>query len=559
MPASRTRGRVAALPWGRVAAVICAALSSACTTDDYSADADRDVSGILGEYHEKALAGRPSQVQLPKVIEPAPEESAAPGVDGAQEGATPDVAAAAAAVAKLKLDLVSSLATAMKSSRKYQLQREALYLSGLGFTLTKFNYGPKFSAAVNALWGKSEGSARTDSYGGSFGVSQLLPTNGQISLSSGLTRAVTIGQTAGVDDWSSNVGVSLTQPLLRNAGFDQYRESLTQGERSMVYAVRDFELFREQFVIDIAQEYFSLVSRKKQLVNQEVQLDNARFDEEKTKALHEVDRAKESDVIQTRRARISAEQFVLNARTDYRRQVEHYLVDLGLDSKTPAEIIEDEPPFEAVSLDAESIVAAAFNNRLDLQNEREQIEDQERRFRLQRQDFLPDLSLVANTGVTGAGTSLAHVGPDQWSRSAGLSLSLPLQQINERNAWRTAEIALDQSRRNWAQQLDDVRTGVQAELRSLKNLEQQIELDKQSIKDEQNNVDRLFIQQESGEVSARDLVESRQNLVNSQNRLIDDQASHFIARLGFYKDIGLLFVDDVGRWNIGSPVPEDRK
>ena len=306
---------------------------------------------------------------------PEPEKPEAPTPPDDAGANAPPAAAAVPAVPMLKLDLMTSLSTALHESRNYKTQRESLYLAGLGFTLTKFNYGPNYAAAVNALWGKSEDAARSDSYGGTFGVSQLLPTNGTIALATGLSRSVTVGSSAGVEDWSSNVGVVLTQPLLRNAGYDQYRESLTQGERSMVYAVRSFELFREQFVIATAFDYFALVSRKKQLLIQEDQLTQAIADEEKNIALRAVDRKRDQDVILAKRNRLSVEQNVVSARTDYKRQIEQFLVDLGLDPKIPVEIVEDEPEFVKVAFDPESIVKVALANRLDVQTRRDQLED----------------------------------------------------------------------------------------------------------------------------------------------------------------------------------------
>ncbi len=533
------------------------AAAFACTTDHYSRDADREVGGILDEYDDRALSGRADAVQMPEPEKPPPAPEPVPPGDAAPP--TPRELAAEPPAEPLQLDLMKSLSTALHLSRNYKSQRESLYLSGLGFTLTQFNYGPKFAAAVTALWGKGEGTPRTDSYGGSFGVSQLLPTNGTIALTSGLTRSVTVGQSAGVADWSSNVGVALSQPLLRNAGYDQYRESLTQGERSMVYAVRNFELFREAFVIGIAADYFALVSRKKQLLIQEEQLTQAIADEEKNIALRAVDRKRDQDVILAKRNRLSVEQTVVNARTDYERQIEQFLVDLGLDPKIPVEIIEDEPQFEKVAFDPESVVKVALSNRLDVQTRRDQLEDSERQLRLQRQSFLPDLNLLASAGLAGSAGSLSSVSPDQWSRSAGLSLNIPLQQINERNAWRAAEIALDQQKRDWDLFLDDTRNSLQADLRNLKTIEERIVLDEQSIDDEQRNVERLEAMLSNGDVSSRDLLESRQALVSGQNQLIADLASHFIARLNFFRNLGLLFVDDEGRWSIGHPVAEDRR
>ena len=47
-------------------------------------------------------------------------------------------------------------------------------------------------------------------------------------------------------------------PLLRGAGLAA-REDLIQSERDLIYAARDFEEFRRQFLFDIAREFLDLV------------------------------------------------------------------------------------------------------------------------------------------------------------------------------------------------------------------------------------------------------------------------------------------------------------
>ena len=48
----------------------------------------------------------------------------------------------------------------------------------------------------------------------------------------------------------------------------------------------------------------------------------------------------------------------------------------------------------------------------------------------------------------------------------------------------------------------------------------------------------------------RDLLEARQSLVDLQNQLVNLQVSHFIARLRLWRDLGLLFIDSEGMWNL---------
>jgi outer membrane protein TolC len=537
--------------WLRRALPALLAATCGCTAAWYHDDADREVDAILREFDRKALSDHGSTVVMPKLEEPAPASGAA----GKAPGETAAVAAARAGVAEpLRLDLATTLRIAVTTSREFITRKESLYQQGLGFGLTRFNYGPQYDAAVSYVWGDGDGTLDTSSYGASLGVSRLLPTNGSIGLSTGLSRAMNRGDGNDLDDWSTSAGITFSQPLLRGFGHDQYRESLTQAERSMVYAVRDFELFRQDYVIRITGQFFDLVAQKRQLANSTDDLESARWDERRTEALRLVERQLEVDVVRARRRRVEAEQQVNDARVSFQRAVEQFLIQLGLDPRTPAELVDEEPPFETVAYDPDSAIEVAFANRLDVKTRRDSLEDAERSFRLARDDLLPDLGFSASYSAGGAGRGgPANAFPDSWSRSASLSLEVPLQPIDRRNAWRNAEIAIDRARRDWDEFLQRFRSDIEDQLRALKNTERQLELDEQSLKEEARSVRHQELLLERGEASNRDLLEARQKLVLSKNAQIGRRVNHLTQRLQVYRSLGILFIGAEGKWSVGAP------
>lgn len=532
---------------------LAAGLAVSCTAGWYHDSADREVEAILGEFDGKALADRAQRIVVPQPLPP-PEEK--PADAATPEGTPPDDGAAtppAEPPKKLVLDLPTTLKIAVTSSRDYVTRKESLYLQGLGFSFTRFRYGPQFSSSVSYVWGDSEGGDASSSVGGSFGVSQLLPTNGSLGLSTGIGKSMNRGDNGSGNDWSTSTGISFSQPLLRGAGYDLYRESLTQAERSMVYAVRDFELFREDFTISTAEQFFGLVSQQRQLKNRETDLDTANFDLEQAEALQSVDRKRPEDVIQARRRRIETESAVTDARVAFRRAVERFLIELGLDPRTPVELVDADPEYQTVAYDPQAAVDAAMHNRLDIQTRRDSIDDAERQFRLARNNLLPDLGLSAGYSSGGAGQTARGAFPDSWSRSASVSLEIPLQTIDRRNAWRSAEISIDQTRRGWADFVDSERSRIESSLRDLSNLERQYELAQESVADEERNAYLLQVKYESGEIGSRDLIEARRTKINAENSVIDLRVRHFISRLRLYRDLGILFIDNDGNWSIGAP------
>ena len=109
-------------------------------------------------------------------------------------------------------------------------------------------------------------------------------------------------------------------------------------------------------------------------------------------------------------------------------------------------------------------------------------------------------------------------------------------------------ISVDEARRNLQLEFDNVERDVRSQLRTLRQFDQQIELQKEQIQQELRAVAVTQIKYEAGDAQSRDLLDARRSLVNAQNQLIDLQAQHVIARLRLFRNLGILFLGDDGMW-----------
>jgi outer membrane protein TolC len=534
--------------FARCAGVIAVALVAhfalcGCAPAWYEESADREVDGILTEYQEKVLSNREGSVVYPKPAAPEPEVK-----DTTSELVGPPEP-------PRRIELAEALSLAFSASRDFKLQSESLYLQGLGFSLTRYNFGPILNSTISYLWSSQEGSPGSDSLGATFGIRQILPTGGTIALDTGM-RTNALGADAplgAIDDGdiASNAGITLRQPLLRGAGSESAYESLTQGERNVMYAVRAFELFRQDFAIRVTTAYYQLVNRKLQLANDEQNYKDAVFDRQKAEALRQVDRYREEDVFLARRREITAEDALLVARTDYQLALDDFRILIGLPKGVTIEIGETEPPFEAVRIDPDSAVAAATVNRLDLHTQRDQLEDAERQVRLARNDLLPNLDLEAGFGVDGQGSRASDTFPDRTNANVGLTFQLPLDQKAERNSYRASLISLERTRRELEQFEDELRRDVLNSVRELEQIEKRIQLQTDQIARERRAVAVTQVRYEAGDAETRDVLDARQGLTSAQNALIDLKVQHFTRRIQLLRNLGVFFVDDQGAWRTG--------
>jgi outer membrane protein TolC len=519
-------------------------LFASCSAAGFAADADEEVDAVLGDATTATLGDREQTVLRPELEPPPP--APAPVDPNAPPAAAPPPSLPGSPPELF--DLPRALATATRQNREFLARRETLYRSGLSISLARFDFGPQFDAAVRYLWPRAEDGTESHQVGGSVGASQILPTGGRVALSTGLDAQWPLGPGDDATSLSSSAAVSLTQPLLRGAGYAIAWEPLIQAERDLVYAVRDFELFRQDFTIDIAQQFFNLSSQKKQLANEDANYDAAVFDRKKAEALLQVGRNSEKEVFLARRREITAKDQLINAHAAYDRAVDEFKIRLGMPTTAAIDVADAEPPFEPVRFEASSVIAAARANRLDLITQRQQVEDVERALHIAENGLLPDLSLTASFGAGGLGDDLGHAAPDEWNSSVGLAMEIPLQRKPQRNAYRSALISLEQARRGLQLAEDRLELDTRDALRQLRSIEERIALQEAQIEDERRAVTVMEIRYESGDVDNRELLEARQALVNARNALIRLRVDHFIARLQLLRDMGIFFVDEQGMW-----------
>ena len=520
------------------------ALAGACTTpEQYAEQADDEVLPMLDETQVAVLGGREEAMEMPEPaapVEPAEEDGhvAPPGLPVLPADAQ-------------RVDLQSSLKTAFTSSREFLNEQENLYLQGLGLSLVRYDFGPILDATIASLWQDDEHGQSQTSVTGLLGVTQILPQGGTFGLA-GTLGGTAIGGKAGpgVDDpaYNSNALFTLEQPLLRGYGYEVSHEPLTQAERDLVYAVRDFELFREEFSISIAADYFALVSGRQQLRVLEQTYKDSVFDQHKAEAMRLVDRNEDENVFLARRRAIDTENLLLSEQAAYLDSVDNFKVRLGLPADAPVDIEEDEPPFLPVSLDADSAVAVALHNRLDLQNASERLEDDERHVRIAADALRAQLGLTVVGGLSGEDGNPAGALPDDWSTSAALALQLPVNRQAERNAYRSSQIALDEARRDYDTLLDSVDSEVRNLLRLIMTIELQVDLQRQQITQEQRAVAISEIRYAAGDVDNRALLDARASLARAQNELIRLLAQHLTERLRLLKAMGILVIRPDGSW-----------
>jgi outer membrane protein TolC len=240
----------------------------------------------------------------------------------------------------LVLDKDRAVELGWLNSREYQTALETLYEQALTLTFVRFDFAVHWFAGNGTVFnhfGSDGDELNTLTTTTTAGFSKNLAAGGQL-----LANFVNsfVFQFAGPDTrfMTSTLTVSLIQPLLQFAGRRFRMEPLTQSERNVLYAVRDFARFRKQLYVNITtggSGFLPLLNQVQSIRNQEANLASQEQNLRLTEALVETQQASLVQVDQSNLSVQTARLALISARAGLETSMDNYKILLGLPPDIP--------------------------------------------------------------------------------------------------------------------------------------------------------------------------------------------------------------------------------
>ncbi len=408
----------------------------------------------------------------------------------------------------VELTLSAALLQAQKTGRENLNQQEEYLLAAIRLLSERHLWDPRLSSEGSVRFESSQVDGNVESVlrvMNDMRVSQRLPYGGEVAARWVWDIAENLRSSAtGQYVQSSSLILQGNIPLLRGAG-QVAREGLIQSERDLIYAARDYEQFRREYLVSIANDFFDLLLQQASIRNSEAQLDSFDQVEEKERALYDAGRRRLLDVNNAANRTLEARSQVATSRDRYVLAVDRFKVRLGMPTDVPVVIVSSALDVPEPDVSLEDATRLALDYRLDLQNQRDRIDDARRRVRNSKNELLPDLNLGAD--VTFPTDADAREGgavyePDDVRYGASATFSLPLDKENERLAVRSATIRLQQSVRSYEQARDSIVVQVRQRVRAIElarfNLtlaEKRVEISERRVKETELKKDEIDTQQ----------------------------------------------------------------
>ena len=512
---------------------------SGCTAKHYRQSADKEVYRIIQAVDRQVFGhtndftiDTPYSNRDPKTILPA------------------EIIDDRSATNRRIVNLDQALDLAVKYSREYQAQKEQLYLSALSLTGARYDFSPIFLANSTATVDGSPSSSQQGTVSSQLGVSRLLKTGGLLTMALGndLVRYFTgkpdlVARNSAINTLS----VDLTQPLLRGFGInDPTVENLTQTERNVVYAVRSFSLYQQQFAVDTVAAYFNLLTQKDIVRNNYRNFTN-RVETTKYLEARAVDRERRSSADDARTAELSAKRDYINSLASFLTSLDSFKSRLGL-SLSEQLFLDDNDLKELIAsglTPVEIAPRAAFRmsveKQMEILNAIDRFEDNKRKVRIAADQLNPGLSLFANATLQSESPDdYVNFDPNKVRYTAGIRLNLPVDRLRERNTYRATLVSFESQLRLLSATLDNYRDRIDRGLRTLEQTRLNYLNGVESLNVAQRRVENNAMLLEAGRATIRDLREAQDGLIEAENTLATIYASYLSTRLGLLVAIGTI-------------------
>lgn len=504
----------------------------------------------------------------------------------------------------LSFTMVEALQISARNSREYQTQKEELFRKALDLDFARDQFNNTMAGKI--VGGYTEDRSNADSVNR---VQAGFDNSSLAKVSRTFLTGITITGQLGLDlvqmlqptrAFSSALfgDTSITIPLLRGSGRHVVMEPLTQAEREVLYAVRDFEQFKKNFSVAIADNYLSVLQTEDQLRNQKENYRGLIASSRRAARLAEAGKTPQLQVDQSLQNELRARDRWIAARQSYFRNIDQFKIVLGL--PTDANIVLDrqefsnletlinerlphlfapeentkvplaDAPIELIlpaaaergvfELDESEAIRIALAQRFDLLTQLGRVEDAQRQVRVAADALRTELSLFGSVNV-GERRSLSNAASDssnQLNPSKGvyqglLTLDLPLERTAEANAYRNSYIILEQAVRDTQALEDQIKLQVRNQLRDLEQARASLKTQDQAVKLAERRVRGAVLNLEAGRAAVRDLLEAQESLLNTQNGLTTAMVDYRVAELRLQRDLGIIQVDSTGLWHETFP------
>jgi outer membrane protein TolC len=242
-----------------------------------------------------------------------------------------------------------------------------------------------------------------------------------------------------------------------------------------------------------------------------------------------------------------------NLRDQYITQLDRFKINLGIPIERHIDVVPLAFDLSEPEISLQEATARALALRLDLQTERDRLDDERRNLVIAKNELLPDLDLDANLTIpTDPDEDVGGVGfdPDELDYSVGITFGLPLDRRQERLRLRQSVIRLERAIRDLNEAEDNVILDARSTRRFIERARANLRLaERRVVITEQRREAQLA---QLDQFTTQERLDTENDLIDAKSDRDNAETDLRIAILNYMLATGQMRVDRDGQL---EPIP----
>lgn len=474
----------------------------------------------------------------------------------------------------ISLSIQQALEAGAANSPEYQEYKEEIFKAALNLNIERHVFEKQLtSIGESEISSDTRGPETVSGIRTSLGTTIEKQFENSIDFTAGLAVDIVklLTQTR-----SSSYGVSFDSsvsiPLLRGSGKFIRTEPLTLAEREVVNRIYEFKRFQKIFAVNIIKRYLDILEQYKRTQNFYENYKSLGVAAKKSQSLKNAGRIIEIDLDRAIQDQLTAEEKWLSSIKQSKNSLDNFKILLGIPTDSEVELnkkdlakISDmfltwlQKNFEFTLYtppDELKLIQTALKQRLDLKVAVAEMEDAQRNIIILADALGAELTLLGSASV-GESRSLnsadrenAKFSTDKGFYSALLTIDLPFERTNERNAYRNGYITWERSIRRVQILEDEIKLSVREKLRDLKESEERLKIQYKALQLAEKRIKSTGLFFKAGRAELKDILDAQESLLESQNSLSGAAIDFVSAKLELLRDVGLIDPTTVVEMNL---------
>jgi outer membrane protein len=341
-------------------------------------------------------------------------------------------------------------------------------------------------------------------------------------------------------EYSGEFGVSLTMPLLRGFGSEINLNSVRTAEYSLRTAHRSHYLVKVNIVLEAVSATYNIVEQRELVHLYQDQTESFQGHVVIAKTREKIGLATPIDVYRAEIRLKDAQDNLNRAHEALRSAGDRLKIVLATPLEQAIQVVAP-LDYQPLDITLEKAVATALQNRVEIEQVDDQIEEARRASRVAKNNLLPQLDLVANY------TRLGN--DDQFSRSFNLNEDFWAINLTSTTDWsRTAEkaayqqtlLAVKADKLNRWTRIDGIKREVRQNFDSLLKAAERMQIRNEQISQARGKLALAEIKFGHGMANNFDVIEAQTELETARVNLLAAKIEHIIGRYRLRAAMGTL-------------------